>query len=92
MPTQYGPDVDRNGDSTGVLRRESTKHWSCLAVGLAVTAFCVVVAYPVLVAVTRPFALLSSTWLVLIAIALWVLAWMALEVAWDLRPTRRSGE
>lgn len=88
MTTQYTPEADREANGAAQSAGEAVKHCSCGATGLVATALAVGVLYPLLLAVTRPFYLLSSTWLVLIVVAFWLSAWMALELAWDWQASR----
>jgi hypothetical protein len=46
--------------------------------------------YPVLVAVTRPLQLLSSTAIAFVLVFLWLLTWLAIEIVWEWRSGRIS--
>lgn len=83
--TPHAPGRDREEAYPGRLADAPIKHCSCGAAGLAATALGVVVLYPLLVAVAGQFHLLSSTWLVLITVVVWLSAWMVLELAWEWR-------
>lgn len=63
-------------------------HCSCCLIGLAVAAVVAVSLYPVLVAVTRPFGLLSSTALLVILVVVWLAGWWSFEIAWVWRVKR----
>ncbi len=83
--TPHAPGRDHEEAYSGRIADAPIKHCSCGAAGLAATALGVVVLYPLLVAVVRQFHLLSSTWLVLAAVVVWLSAWMVLELAWEWR-------
>jgi hypothetical protein len=50
----------------------------------------VVFAYPIIVALTQPLYVLSSTLIVFALFAIWLVTWLALEVAWEWRAGRLS--
>lgn len=52
----------------------------------------VALVYPLLVAVTKPLHLLSSTALVVILAAVWFLTWLCLELVWEWQATRRTAK
>jgi hypothetical protein len=56
---------------------------------VSLTAF---LLYPLLVSVTRPLQLLSSTAIVFALVFLWFLLWLAIEIAWEWRAGRISPE
>ncbi len=75
------------------VRSESTVtdaigHCSCCLIGLAVAAVVAASLYPVLVAVTRPLGVLSSTALLVVLIAVWLAVWSSAEIAWAWRTQR----
>jgi hypothetical protein len=63
-------------------------HYSCGLAGLLATAAVAVLFYPVLVAVTRPLYLLSSTALLFVLVFAWFAIWLALALAWEWRAGR----
>jgi len=87
--TPHAPGRDREEAYPGRVATAPVKHCSCGVVGLVATVLGVVVLYPLLVAVARQFHLLSSTWLVLVAVVVWLSAWMVLELAWEWRESRQ---
>jgi hypothetical protein len=64
------------------------EHWSCGLAGLVATAAVVLVGYPVLVWLVRPLQLLSTTALLLLLVGVWLITWLALELAWEWRAGR----
>jgi len=88
--TPHAPGRDREEVYSGRIADAPVKHCSCGAAGLVATAFGVVVLYPLLVTAARQFQLLSSTWLVLIAVVAWLSAWLVFELAWEWREHRHG--
>lgn len=72
--------------------RNRWRNYSCALASLLVTAVVAVVGYPFLVALTRPFAMLSTTVLVFILLAVLALVWLVLDVLWDRRSKRRPSQ
>lgn len=61
--------------------RPDAGHWACGLVGGVLTAFVVFLAYSTLVAIVSVVPLLSTTALVLGAVVLWVVLWLAIDVS-----------
>ncbi|MFW5918116.1 MAG: hypothetical protein ACOCR0_01405 [Haloferacaceae archaeon] len=66
------------------------EHTCCCLVGILAAATVAVLLYPVLVAVTRPLGVLSSTALLYALLVVWIGIWSASAIAWSWR--KRSGE
>lgn len=64
------------------------EHVVSCALGLVAMAAVAVPLYPVLVGVTRPLRLLSSTAVVVALVAVWLLVWLGLEVFLEWRKRR----
>jgi hypothetical protein len=58
--------------------------------GFLATSVVALLFYPVLVAVTRPLHLLSSTAIVVVLMLVWALVWLGIEVLWEWRAGRVS--
>lgn len=58
-------------------------HWCCGLCALLAAAVTVAVGYPLVLALTRPLALLSSTAFVYVLVFVWVGVWLLLEAAWE---------
>lgn len=57
-------------------------HYACAVTSLLVTGVVLLVGYPVLVALTRPLYVLSSTALVFAVLSLWLGLWATFELTW----------
>lgn len=66
----------------------TVEHCSCGLLGLLATAAIVVAIYPMLVALTQPLFVLSSTAIVFVLFAIWLVTWLLLELAWEWRAGR----
>lgn len=64
------------------------EQYACCLTGLGVMSAIAVLFYPVLVAVTQPLQVLSSTAVVFVLISVWLLAWMGVVVIWEWRAGR----
>lgn len=62
----------------------------CCVAGFLATSVVALLFYPVLVAVTRPLHLLSSTAIVVVLMLVWALVWLGIEVLWEWRAGRVS--
>ena len=68
------------------------EHYSCGAAGLLVTAVSVSLVYPLLVALTRPLSVLSSTAVTVVFVVAWLTTWTLLECAWAWRSGRATAD
>lgn len=66
------------------------EHGACCLAGLAATGLMALLVYPVLVAVTQPLQVLSSTAIVFVLVFLWLLSWLGIEIIWEWRAGRIS--
>ncbi len=83
-----GTPEPETGQSTDRETVSTVEHCSCGLAGLLATAVLVIFVYPVLVAVTQPLYVLSSTLIVFALFAVWLVTWLALELAWEWRAGR----
>lgn len=80
----------RRPSANGTRPREPdfAEHCACCVTGLVAVSLTALLVYPVLVAATRPLQLLSSTAIVFVLVFLWLLVWVAIEIAWEWRAGR----
>ena len=64
------------------------EHCLCGGASLVATIAVIGFLYPVLLDITQPLHLLSSTALVTVALAGWIGFWLGLEVVWEWRAGR----
>ena len=79
-----GEDGDPNvfAEKSGLNTVSRVEHYSCGVAGLLVTAASVFLVYPLLVALTRPLSVLSSTAVTVVFVVTWLTAWALFECAW----------
>ena len=65
-----------------------TEHHTCAVGGLVLAIALSGLLYPVLVALTESFGVLSTTALVATVIVVWSLGWIGLELLWEWRAGR----
>lgn len=65
-----------------------TEHHSCGLGGFVLAVAVSALLYPVLVALTESFGVLSTTVLVSTVVVLWALGWIGLELLWERRAGR----
>jgi len=68
------------------------EHLLCGLAGFLFTAALLVAFYPLLVALTQPMHVLSSTTLVGLVAALWLLVSFGVELAWEWRAGRLTAD
>jgi hypothetical protein len=66
----------------------TVEHYMSGVLGLLATLVVGVQVYPWLQAVAGPSSYLGSTWLVFSFAAVWLVCWIAVEVAWEWRAGR----
>ncbi|MEF8868077.1 MAG: hypothetical protein V5A85_06140 [Haloarculaceae archaeon] len=81
MNTRHG--VMEDGRGEGDVGTDTAVYALTGVLGLLLTAVGGFLFYPALVDLTRPLRLLSTTALVFILLACWILVWSVLEVACD---------
>ena len=64
------------------------EQYTCCVTGLVVMCAIAVLFYPVLIAVTQPLQILSSTAVVFVLISVWLLAWVGVVAIWEWRAGR----
>jgi len=69
---------------------DPVEHVTCSLAALAVVGALVLVGYPLLVVLTQPLRLLSSTAIAFALLSVWLLAWLAIEIVWEWRAGRLS--
>lgn len=82
---QRTPATTAEPDEIGVVG-----YCTCGVVGFVTAAAVTVLLYPLLVAITQPLHVLSSTMLVVIVVAIWLATWLSLEVVWEWQAERLS--
>jgi len=70
----------------------TAEHCLCGLVGLLCTGVVLALYYPMLVTVTQPLYVLSSTALIAIITTLWLLTWLGAECVWEWRTARALTE
>lgn len=88
MPGGAGTDSQPGRKSSEFRRTGGLERYFCTVGGFFLAAALVVLLYPLVLAVTRPFGLLSSTALVFVLVSTWFVTWISLEVAWEWRAGR----
>jgi len=84
-----GEPRDRDSPDQGCVCTVSTvEHYLCGFTGFLFTGAIIALLYPALVTLTEPLSVLSSTVLVGIMTAAWLLIWFGLEFAWEWRAGR----
>jgi len=96
MPTPYEREQTDDDSYTPEQRLPGTvgtvEHCLCGLVGLLCTGLVLALWYPALVAATRSLYVLSSTAVVVIVTALWLLTWLGVEFVWEWRAGRLQTE
>ncbi|GGL67717.1 hypothetical protein [Halocalculus aciditolerans] len=89
--TQSGPVGERAEAEREHRERAGSRrgNYSCALVSFVVTVVVGVLAYPLLVALTRPFTVLATTMLVFALLGILAVTWLALDLLWDWRATHR---
>lgn len=88
-PHGGGGSRSRAPAESGPGEASTVEHAASCVLGLVAMGVVAVPFYPVLVGVTRPFRLLSSTAVVVALVSVWLLVWLGLEVVLEWR--RRRG-
>ena len=92
MDTPYDSD-DRSQCPTDRLETVGvTEHLLCGLAGFLFTVALLVAFYPLLVALVQPMHVLSSTMLVVLVVALWLLVSFGVEIAWEWRAGRLTAD
>jgi hypothetical protein len=79
-PAEVGREKTTNSDESTTSRLQ---YYGGAVTGLGAVAAVVFFFGPLLIQLTEPFAVLSSTMLVFCLVALWVLVWISFELAWE---------
>ncbi|EMA08259.1 hypothetical protein [Haloferax denitrificans] len=86
MYNQHGsaPDDDQPTQQvTQPAEIDATERYVCSLIGLGTVAGVLLLFYPLLLAVTRPFQQLSITALVFVLVTVWLLVWLGTELVWE---------
>jgi ABC-type antimicrobial peptide transport system permease subunit len=93
MTNARGPSSERREETTGgdacvCSIGNTVEHYVTGILGLVATLVVGVQAYPWLQSAAEAMSYLGSTWLVFSLAAIWLVCWIALEVAWEWRAGR----
>ncbi|EMA10158.1 hypothetical protein SAMN05443574_110106 [Haloarcula vallismortis] len=93
MTNARGPSNERLDETTGgdgcvCSIGNAAEHYVTGILGLVVTLIIGVQAYPWLQPIAGTTTYLGSTWLVFTFAAIWLVCWIALELAWEWRAGR----
>jgi hypothetical protein len=93
MTTARGPSNETfeeptGGDACVCSIGNAVEHYVTGILGLVATVVVGLQAYPWLQSVAEPTSYLGSTWLVFSFAAIWLVCWIALELAWEWRAGR----
>ncbi|WP_049920637.1 hypothetical protein [Haloferax sulfurifontis] len=86
MYNRHGPVPDDDQPTQGVIQPaeiDATERYVCSLIGLGAMAGVLLLFYPLLLAVTRPFQQLSVTALVFVLVTVWLLVWLGSELVWE---------